>query len=172
MAFNPSTSDSLPTFATGSVPVIVSGSVPAMTSGSDSVVVSGSVPVIASGFVPIFASGFAPSSASGFVPVFASGGSSVADVGVLPSSSEPEIFDIFCLPLNADGKFVVKGALHHVERDPVVPSIPTEVSLVFSSKGGKVALPLGSTKVFCELDKVSWVTSSCDVDEIREIYRT
>ncbi|GKU93135.1 hypothetical protein SLEP1_g6760 [Rubroshorea leprosula] len=165
--------------ASGSVPVTASGSDPVTASGSDLVTASGSILVITSGFVLISASGFVPSSAFGFVPSFASGsvpvsasgGSSVDDAGVLPSSFEPEFFDIFCLPLNADGKFVVKGALRHVERDPVVPSIPTEVPLVLSSKGGKVVLPLGSTKVFCDLDKVSWVTSSCDVDEIREIYR-
>ncbi|GKU97207.1 hypothetical protein SLEP1_g10377 [Rubroshorea leprosula] len=71
----------------------------------------------------------------------------------------------------ANGKFVVKGASRHVEKDPMIPSIPTEVPLVSSSKGGKVVVLLGSTKVFCDLDKVYWVTSSCDVDEIREIYK-
>ncbi|GKU96583.1 hypothetical protein SLEP1_g9807 [Rubroshorea leprosula] len=160
MAGNPSASGSIPTSAFGSVPVTVSDS----------------VPVVASSFVLISASGFIPPSASGSVLVSASGGSvpvvvsgsSVDDVGVLPFSSAPEPFDIFCFPLNADGKFVVKGALRHVERDPVVPSLLTEVPSVSSSKGGKVVLPLGSTKIFCDLDKVSWVTSSCDVDEIRE----
>ncbi|GKV52372.1 hypothetical protein SLEP1_g58958 [Rubroshorea leprosula] len=80
-------------------------------------------------------------------------------------------FDVFYLPRNADGKFVVKGVSRHVERDPVIPSIPTEVPLVSSSNGGKAVIPLGSAKVFCDLDKVSWVTSSCDVDEIKEIYK-
>ncbi|GKV20494.1 hypothetical protein SLEP1_g30615 [Rubroshorea leprosula] len=159
MVVSPSASSSISTSATGSILVIASSFV--------SVVASGSNPIMAYGSVLVIASGFVLSS----VPVSASGGSSVADVGVLPSSSELEFFDIFCLPLNTDGKFVVKGDLLHVERDPVVLSIPTEVPLVFSSKGGKVVLPLGSTKVFCDLDKVSWVTSSCDVDEIREIYR-
>ncbi|GKV09093.1 hypothetical protein SLEP1_g20640 [Rubroshorea leprosula] len=179
MVVNPSTSGSILTFASGSVSVLASGSIPVTASGSVLVTAFSSVPVTASNFVPISASGFALISASGFVsssasgsvPIFASNGSSVDDAGVLPSSSEPEFFDIFRLPLNADGKFVVKGALCHVEKDPVVPSIPTEVPLISSSKGGKVVLPLGSTKVFCDLDKVSWVTSSCDVDEIREIYR-
>ncbi|GLU11492.1 hypothetical protein SLE2022_282330 [Rubroshorea leprosula] len=91
-------------------------------SGSVSVTASDFVPISTGGFAPISTSGFIPPSASGSVPVSASGGSSIDDVGVLPSSSVPESFDIFCLPLNADGKFVVKGALRHVERDPVVPS--------------------------------------------------
>ncbi|GKV19331.1 hypothetical protein SLEP1_g29609 [Rubroshorea leprosula] len=173
MAVNPSVSGSIPASASGSVSVVTSGSVPVTVSGSDLVTASasGSVSVAASGSTPLSASSFVPSSASGSVPVSVSGGPSVDDVGVLPSSSEPGFFDIFCLPLNADGKFVVKGTLRHVERDPVVPSLPTEVPLVSSSKGGKVVLPLGSMKVFCDLDKVSWVTSSCDVDEIWEVYR-
>ncbi|GKV01288.1 hypothetical protein SLEP1_g13853 [Rubroshorea leprosula] len=106
-------------------------------------------------------------STSSFLSILAS-----ADgVGTPPSSSLSKFFDVFYLPHNADGKFVVKGVSRHVEKDPVIPSIPTEVPLVSSSKGGKVVLPLGSMKVFCDLDKVSWVTSSCDVDEIREIYK-
>ncbi|GKV11642.1 hypothetical protein SLEP1_g22882 [Rubroshorea leprosula] len=171
MAVNLSASGSILASAIGFVLIIASGSVLVIASGFDPVTASGSVLVIASGSVPISASGFVPSFAFDSVPVSASGGSSIDDVGVLPSSSKPEFFDIFCLPLNANGKFVVKGALRHVERDPVVPSIPTKVPLVLSSKGGKVVLPLGSTKVLCDLDKVSWVTSSCDVNEIREIYR-
>ncbi|GKV37982.1 hypothetical protein SLEP1_g45940 [Rubroshorea leprosula] len=106
-------------------------------------------------------------STSGFLPIL----TSTDGVGTPPSSSLSEFFDVFCLPCNADGKFVVKDASRHVERDLVIPFIPIEVPLVSSSKGGKVALPLGSAKVFCDLDKVSWVTSSCDVDEIREIYK-
>ncbi|GKU88123.1 hypothetical protein SLEP1_g2424 [Rubroshorea leprosula] len=58
-------------------------------------------------------------SASGFLPI-----SAFADgVGTPLSSSLSEFFDVFCLPRNADGKFVVKGASCHVERDPVIPSI-------------------------------------------------
>ncbi|GKV29237.1 hypothetical protein SLEP1_g38178 [Rubroshorea leprosula] len=165
MAGNPSSSGS------GSVRITTSGFVPTISPGSVPAISPGSTSVAASGSVPVTTFGFGQISALGFVPVSASGGSSVNDVGVLPTSSEPEFFDIFCLPLNADGKFVVKGALRHVERDPMVPSLPTEVPSVSSSKGGRVVLPLGSTKVFCDLDKVSWVTTSCDVDESREIYK-
>ncbi|GKV40989.1 hypothetical protein SLEP1_g48572 [Rubroshorea leprosula] len=100
--------------------------------------------------------------ASGSVLIPASVGSSVDDMGILPSPSESKFFDVFCLPRKADGKFVVKGASRHVERDPMIPSIPTKFPLVSSSKGGKVVLPLGSTKVFCDLDKAvhKFVTES------------
>ncbi|GKV13494.1 hypothetical protein SLEP1_g24493 [Rubroshorea leprosula] len=127
MAVNPSASSSIPTFAFGSVSVFASGSV--------SVSVFDCVLISAFGFVSIYA--------SGSVSISASSGSSIDDAGILLSPFEPELFDIFYLPLNADGKFV----------------------------GGKVVLPLGLTKVFCDLDKVSWVISSCDVDEIKEIYK-
>ncbi|GKU92966.1 hypothetical protein SLEP1_g6615 [Rubroshorea leprosula] len=76
-------------------------------------------------------------SASSFLLILAF----VDGVGTPLSSSLSEFFDVFYLPYNVDGKFVVK-------------------------KGGKVVFPLGSAKVFCDLDKVSWVTSSFDVNEI------
>ncbi|GKU96662.1 hypothetical protein SLEP1_g9873 [Rubroshorea leprosula] len=109
MAGNPSTSGSIPTSASGSVSVTASGSVSITASGFVPIFTFGFAPISASDFVPSSASGSVSSSASGSVPVSASGGSPVDDVGVLPSSSEPEFFDIFCLPHNADGKFCCEG---------------------------------------------------------------
>ncbi|GKV46146.1 hypothetical protein SLEP1_g53153 [Rubroshorea leprosula] len=98
-------------------------------------------------------------SAFGFLLILASIGSSTNGASTPPSPSDLEFFDIFCFPCSQDGRFVVKGALHHVERDPMIPLVSTKVPLISSSKDGKVVFPLGLAKVFYDLNKlVPWTT--------------
>ncbi|GKV13574.1 hypothetical protein SLEP1_g24569 [Rubroshorea leprosula] len=81
-------------------------------------------------------------------------------------------FDIFHFPRIGDERFLVMGASWHVERDLVIPLFLTKVPIIFPSlsKEEKVGFELGLAKVFSSKDKVSWVTSNRDVNEIWEIY--
>ncbi|GKU88752.1 hypothetical protein SLEP1_g2980 [Rubroshorea leprosula] len=151
MAVNPSAANSIPSSATGSASVIASGSVLVTASGSDPVTVSGSDPIAASSFVSVSASGFVPSSAFGSVlsSVFGSGGSFADDAGVLPSSSKPEFFDIFCLPLNADGKFVVKESRwsSNAFRDTASKNDTTSIASILLSPAPPNLPPIPTVKI-------------------------
>ncbi|GKU89563.1 hypothetical protein SLEP1_g3689 [Rubroshorea leprosula] len=102
------------------------------------------------------------SSASSFMPLPSTVAHSASAPAVEPlsvvidtPSSGFDYFDIFRFPRVSDGRFLVKGAFHHVEREPVVPSFPTEVPTIFPflSKDEKAGLALGSARVFSSVDK-------------------